>query len=658
MYVRSDPPAAPDFAPLVTAANDTADTKFGGALEFLDATGEVDHVVFEATVGLTAGAPSAAGLYEWEASSGQLQLVSVLPDGSPAPDEPNSPVSLGDGGGLNDRGAMSGEGSRIFWTSGDEEGLYLRDSARGETIKLNATQGNGATEPGTGGETLEEPEVGHQLVHYQAASQNGSVIFFTDTARLSEESIQEPVGEEAPADLYEFEVTSGEDEPLRGRLTDLTPDQDEGSADVLNLIPGISENGERVYFVANGVLAPGASRGECVRNPEGEGPAPQPDATCNLYVSEPDPQYPGDRQTRFIAELSYDDAADWGAGLSSNLPPLQGNLAGMSSTVSPNGEYLAFMSQQSLTGYDNHNAQGGQADQEVYLYDASDQRLVCASCNPGTRGEDEFKAPEGVFDAEPSGENRGLLVDRPEIWRGHWLAGSIPSPAFNITDARPSALYQPRDLLDNGRLFFDSPDDLVPAADNHLEDVYEYEPGQVGSCTSSSGCIGLISSGSASQEAVFLDASESGEDVFFMSAAQLVSADTDHAYDIYDAHVCSESSSCLSSSAASTARCETAGECRGAYTPAGQVAATPASQAGHLPETPAKQAVKSAKSAIRPKPLTRAQKLAKALARCRAQHKHSHKKLAACERTARKAYGPKPKPKKRAKGSAKRSPRR
>ena len=489
---------------------------------------------------------------------------------------------------------------------------------------------------------MPEPEAERQVVHFQAANPQGSVVFFTDTARLSEESAQEPVGEEASEDLYEFQVTSGEGEPLRGRLSDLTPDENEGSADVLNLVLGVGEDAGDVYFVADGVLAPGASRGECVQNPEGEAPAPQPDATCNLYVSEPDPQNPGQRQTRFIAALSYQDASDWGAGLSSNLPPLQGNLAAMSATVSPNGDYLAFMSQQNLTGYDPSDAHGGAPDEEVYLYDAQTHRLLCASCNPRATGEGrQLKAPEGVFEAEPSAESPGLLVDRPELWREHRLAGSLPSPAFNITDARPLALYQPRDLLDNGRLFFNSPDDLVPAAENHTQDVYEYEPQDVGSCTSSAGCIGLISSGTATQESAFLDASESGEDVFFLTAAQLVPADTDHGYDIYDAHACSPASPCPSSNTTSTEPCETAGECKGAFTPAGQAEAAPPTTITHAPEQPAKQSVQSSKASGKPRPPTRAQQLVRALERCRALHRRSRRTRVICERRARKTFAPK-----------------
>jgi WD40-like Beta Propeller Repeat len=647
MYVRSGGEAGEgQFAPVVSESNDTAHNKFGGELEFLDATPDLRHVVFESAVGLTAEHPTAPGLYEWDAQSGALQLVSVLADGSPAPDTPGSTPALGDGGGLNERDAIASDGSRVFWTEGDERALYLRDTARGETIEVSVAQGNDATEPGPGGQTPPEPEAEHQIVHFQAADSTGTVVLFTDTARLSEESSQEPLGEEPPVDLYEFQMTSGAGEPLRGRLTDLTPDFTEGSADVLNLIPGASPDGNVVYFMANGVLAPGAERGECPRSPaEAEETPPQPDTACNLYVSEPDPQNPAQRQTRFIARLSYEDAADWGAGLSSNLAPSEQNLAAVSASVSPDGRYLAFMSERDLTGYDNRDLAGGEADEEVYLYDSLAHRLSCVSCNPNAEAESGgggvFKRPAGIFDAEAAGETPGLLVDRPELWLGHGLAGSLPAGSFNITDARPLALYRPREVLDDGRVFFDSPDSLVPGAAGGVENVYEYEPQGTGSCAFSAGCVGLISSGSGPQESTFLDAGESGEDVFFTTAAQLVPGDTDQAYDIYDAHVCSQASPCISSSVTSTPpQCESASECRGPYSSTGQVAATSATTSSHPPEGVAKQGVQPSKTKAQPKPkaLTRAQKLARALALCRKLHAHSRTKRIACERAARRTY--------------------
>ena len=398
MYVRAGPPAPASFVPLVTAGDDTAANAFGGKLEFLDASGDLQHAVFESKVGLTAAAPTVGGLYEWSAgkpASEALELVSVLPGGMPYPyEEHKNEPWLGDAGGLNARGAISGDGSRVIWTEASEEGLYLRDTASGETIKLNAAQGNDATEPGPGDTMLTEPGEGQQLVHYQSASSDGSRVFFTDSARLSVESGEEPVGEEPPEDLYEFELTSQPGQPLRGRLTDLTPDETAGSADVLNLIPGSSQDGSSVYFVANGVLAPGASPGGCLRNPESE--APPAGTTCNLYVSQTDPQDPSQHETKFIAAVSFEDASDWGAGATSKVLPRSGNLASVTSAVSPDGQYLAFMSDRSLTGYDNEDATsqtpGKRMDEEVFLYDSATGRLVCASCNPNHEEDGSFRA--------------------------------------------------------------------------------------------------------------------------------------------------------------------------------------------------------------------------------------------------------------------------
>ncbi len=474
MYVRENLPSSPgQFTPLVTAQNDTANTKFGGGLDFQDATGDLSRVVFHSKPALSSATPTAGGLYTWQQGK-PLELVSVLPDGSPAPDSGLNESSLGDGGGLNMRGAISSEGSRLFWTDGTGTSLYLRDLALGETIRLNSAQGHGAIEAGPEGREVSEPpeELNGRQVHFQSASTDGTKMFFTDTARLTEDSTQEPTGEESPADLYEFELTSTG--PLRGRLKDLTVSASSAGGDVLNVIPGSSQNGASVYFVANSVLAPGAVPGRCSRNPEGE-PSP-PGATCNLYLSEVDPAHPDQRLVRFIATLSSEDGGDWGSSPTSELTPLEANLSVLSSSVSPNGRYLAFMSERSLTGYDNRDAQSGQPDEEVYLYDAAAGRLLCASCNAGGEGS-AWQRPHGVLDTEFSGEGVGLLVDRPQILKERWLAGSLPGWAYNFNgSSSPAALYEPRYLSDSGRLFFNSPDALVAQDTNGKEDVYEYEP--------------------------------------------------------------------------------------------------------------------------------------------------------------------------------------
>jgi hypothetical protein len=634
---------APGYLPLVTPADDTANNRFGGALNFLGATPDLSHVVFESKVGLTFAAPSAAGLYEWEAAGG-LQLISLLPDGTPAADP-----FLGDGeaqgaeGGVNARHAISNDGSRVFWTDGKEH-LYLRDTETAETIPINAAQGHGVTEPAPGGREVPEPGEGRQEVHFQTASADGSKVFFTDTARLTEDSTLEPLGEEGPADLYEFEVTSSPGAPLRGRLFDLTPVPRQGSADVLNLIPGASEDGSFVYFVANGELAPGASPGHCARYNEESTP---PGATCNLYLSKPDPEHAGQRETRFIAALSAQDAADWGADPSSSLIPVQ-DLSTLSSRVSPDGRYLAFMSDQRLTGYDNEDVSsehpGERLDEEVFLYDASADRLICASCNPGGQ------RPTGVYDNLNSGEGLSLLVDRTENWNEHWLAGSLPAWTLDY-GKETSATYQSRYLSNSGRLFFNSADALVPqvtvSSRNEevngaqqsvgVENVYEYEPEGVGSCQSSGGCVGLISSGTSGQESAFLDASETGNDVFFLTAAPLVSEDNDKAFDIYDARVCSEASPCLSSPGGSAGSCESSASCRPPTPSQPQAAVAPASASSSGQGNVAGTRVLASEGPSKPKPLTRAQKLARALKTCH-RLKARHRR-AVCEAHARRLYG-------------------
>ena len=74
---------------------------------------------------------------------------------------------------------------------------------------------------------------------------------------------------------------------------------------------------------------------------------------------------------RFIATLAEGDGPDWSA-----------RAAGLSAAASPQGRYLAFMSERPLTGYDNRDAQRGEAAQEVFAYDAASDALACLSCEP------------------------------------------------------------------------------------------------------------------------------------------------------------------------------------------------------------------------------------------------------------------------------------
>jgi hypothetical protein len=295
------------------------------------------------------------------------------------------------------------------------------------------------------------------------------------------------------------------------------------------------------------------------------------------------------------------------------------------------------MSNRSLTGYDNHDAVSGKPDEEAFLYRASAEgagRLVCASCRPsGAR-------PTGVEVGDVISKS-GLIITHGDGWSSSaWLAASVPGYEPSVHE---ESLYQPRYLSDEGRVFFDSADALVAQDVNHNQDVYEFESAGVGGCTTESsaytvvtdGCVGLISSGKAVGESVFMDASESGNDVFFMNGEKLTGNDIDNALDMYDAHLCTDGSPCASE-APSPPACTTADACRAAPEPQPAIFGVPASAtfsgAGNLtPSGPV--------PVVKPKPLTRAQKLTRALNACH-KNKNKHKRVV-CERQAHKQYGAK-----------------
>ncbi len=522
-------------------ANVPPGTEFGGKIFFEGATTDLDHIIIHSLgVPLTAKTPegnatSGGGMWEW--AGGQLQIVSVLPSG-----EQGRPAYLGGREGYNARGAISSDGSRIVWSTAQH--LYMRDVSNDQTVQLDAFQGGG-------GENF-SPD-------FQFADSDGSKVFFTDEAKLTAGST---AAEEEP-DLYECAIVEGLDGELSCILSDLTVDLG-GHASVQGK-PGVvlagSDDSSYIYFVAKGKLT---KTGE--KNVQGEEAEVGED---NLYMLHYDEEKEEWEPPVFIAVLSEEDSNDWGG--QKGIP---GDLEGVTSRVSPNGRYLVFMSDQRLTEYNNADASSGEAEEEVYLFTAASDRLVCVSCNPtGER-------PAGVLDSIKANGGETLLVDGQKNWLERGLAGSVPGwTAMKSKVAR----YQSRYLSNDGRVFFDSADTLVPQDTNGRVDVYEYEPANVGgerNCKESSstfseltdGCVALISSGSSNEESVFLDASGTGpggeeaEDVFFLTSAPLVPADKDTAFDVYDARVCSGSTPC-SPEVVLPPSCATESSCKAAPSP-------------------------------------------------------------------------------------------
>jgi hypothetical protein len=508
---------------------------------FLAGSPELNHVVFEDE-----------GLYVWsEGQQPAVRLVTVLPDGTPVQGALASPSNAADY-----RHAVSADGSRIFFEA--EGNLYVREHGDRPQSAIapgsTAVDGGQCTEPEKAC-TIEldasQEASGSGGGKWLAAGEDGARVYFTDENQLTSAS----TATAGAPDLYEYDF-----EAEAGRhLTDLTVDPVE-PADVLG-VSGASQDGSDVYFVADGVLPGSGANSENKAAQAG-----QP----NLYSRR-------EGTTAFIATLSAEDSCDWNSSCN------QGLFTGLTARVSGDGRYLAFNSVSRLTGYDNLG------QREIYLYEAHDGHLACASCNPN---------------------------------RAPYAGGAaIESSARPDTNGESTEGYPQRNVSEAGQVFFETPEALLPQKDtNGLGDVYEYEHG----------ALHLISSGTSSARSVFLDATPSGSDVFFATAEKLLPRDTEPTYDIYDAR----EGGGFPESPASAPPCS--GEsCREAAATV-PTFATPGSfslsGAGNVP----------APRATLPKPKTaaqiRAEKLARTLKACRVRR--GRHKRAVCESQARKKYGP------------------
>jgi hypothetical protein len=240
-----------------------------------------------------------------------------------------------------------------------------------------------------------------------------------------------------------------------------------------------------------------------------------------------------------------------------------------------------------------------------------------------------------------------------------WIAASVPGWTEY---GNGESVYQSRYLSDSGRLFFNSRDGLVPKDVDGTGDVYEYEPEGVGDCGSGTGdgavvfkaggafageegsgvegagCVGLISSGDGSEEAAFLDASETGGDVFFLSTSQLSPLDVEGGRTLYDAQECTASVPCAAPPPSPSPPCVTEASCKAAPSPQPEIFGSPASATFSGPgdlvsSSVAVSETKKVKGAAQ----VRRERLARALRVC--ARERSRRRRAVCERRARGRYG-------------------
>ena len=500
--------------------------------------------------------------------------------------------------------------------------LYEWNEAKppGERVSLaGVLPGNEAPRRGSiagpGGPAIEPKNPGGSASEFytqNTISEDGARIFFTEQEKgvvymrelEAERTVQVSAGIE-PAywraatpsgsfvfyaeggDLYRYHVAGKQREALTS-----------GAAGVQGTL-GISNDGSYVYFVATGKIA-GDKNGNGEEAEEG---------ADNLYEWH-EVVATHTVTTTFVARLlgpmsgENRDEPDWRAydrGASEGSGPSGGEK---SSRVAPDGKAVLFSSVSRLTSYDNDGKI------EFYLYDAelplSPGNPVCVSCSPR-----ESPAVSGAYLTAANGD----------------LSAS-PSPR--------NALLTHNLSSDGSRVFFQTEEALVPGDKNEQTDVYEWEREGAGSCERVSerfsardeGCLYPISTGQSAQPSYFGDAGAAGEAVFFFTRQSLVSQDQDLNVDVYDARV--DGGIAAQNPSPPPAPC-TGETCRGAWG-ASPVFGVPSSATitgdGNLVSPPV----------MKPKPLSRALKLARALKAC---EKKRRKKWSSCRARARKRYGKK-----------------
>jgi hypothetical protein len=479
-----------------------------GQATFADSTPNGSAMLFESTRELTPGSsPGTENVYLWNAADRTLHLADAMNDGEEPAEGAYAGPYLGAGTYYAAAEALSADGGDVLFTAIDDHQLYLRRNVLAPQSALNGQEE--CTEPekactvqiSRSQASIPDPNGVKPTTLWKVGNAGAPVAFFTSAGKLTDDATTGPADESK--DLYRYDAESEE-------LTDLVPDaSDPEGADVVGVL-GVSEDGLRAYFVANGVLGDGAAEGatpgnctEAAQTSSGE---------CNLYL------WSKAGGIAFIGRLDAEgelkeeaDSANWVRGLELQID----NTA----RVSRDGASLVFRSQHPQT-----QAPTGGVPQ-FYRYDAAEDSVQCLTC-------------------DASG------AEQPGIPTLYSYSGSVGSAFGSLEPTRNLS-------ADGSRFIFESSARLVAADVNGIggcprvlvlsspsipscQDVYEWEAKGTGSCESSDqngGCLFLLSSGTSSEPSFFDAADENGENAFIFTSQQLVGQDHDQLVDIYDARV-------------------------------------------------------------------------------------------------------------------------
>lgn len=432
------------------------------------------------------------------ARSGGLTLLCILPDGSPSAVPCSGGTSHELSGNLSAFGysnhvasvshALSNDGRRAYWTAVDETN---GDSAGTGRIYLRINPGQEQSDD----DSCDDP--GKACTVAVSGTKSSAPARFLGASPDGSRALYEFVEGSLAGNLYKFDLES-QSSTLIARKT--------------HGVAGGGESLEQVYFVSEEKLA--GTQGATAGKP-------------NLYLSD-------EGSATFIATLSALDVHRTLVTTKYSASNVDPRPVHHSAIASADGSKLAFTSTLPLTGYDNTDVKSplscvtngssveALCDSEVFLYEAGSEGPVCISCNPSGA------APAGrVVEIVPTA---GIKLP---------TAASLP--------LAKNQLYRPRVFSSSGdRLFFNSFDSLSLRDTDNRMDVYEWQAAEGASecdargadiyAAASEGCLSLISGGNATTDSEFLDASATGENIFFSSNQSLLPQDPGQ-IDVYVARV-------------------------------------------------------------------------------------------------------------------------
>jgi hypothetical protein len=425
---------------------------------FVGASTDLQHVVFESKLNLTADAPPYSAFCEllnglagcrtrlYENTQGTVRLAGRIPSPPDTEcDDVTGPV------------CVAAPSSQAGISPTQYSGRMV--SADGRRVLFQAPA---VAEPGA--IYMREDDTRTVLLAHEGvlwtASADGSRVFFTTGESLL------PEDTDSAPDLYMYNADAAPGEHLT--LISASATANDGN---VGAVLGASDDGHYVYFTDAGQLLAGEPAADL----------------AGLYLWH-------EGRLAYIGSLR--DSAE---GVL-NSPRTGWKFESEMSTVrvSPDGLHLLFITHDGtgFTGRDGFAGSNQDGHQELYLYDAETNSLACASCNPD--------GAEATSDAS-SNVRVGAAASAGTTKLSHALS-------------------------DDGRyVFFSTAEPLVAQDTNGTSDAYEYD--------ALTGTVRLLSGGTDPAPSYFIDASNDGQNAFFVTRAQLVGWDTDDNYDLYDARV-------------------------------------------------------------------------------------------------------------------------